>query len=56
MRLSEATIDPPVAIHGFLENPNDGVFLPVHEDVQITDIVHNRDIVLLNDAIDGRSN
>ena len=46
----------PVAIYGFLQNPDDGAFLLTHEDVQIADDTRNRHVVLFDYAIDGRSN
>ena len=46
----------PVTIYGFLQNPDDGVFLLTHEDVQIGVDTRNRHVVLFDYAIDGRSN
>ena len=43
-------------IYGFLQNPDDGVFLLTHEDVQIGVDTRNRHVVLFDYAIDGRSN
>ena len=46
----------PVTIYGFLQNPDDGVFLLAHEDVQIAVDTRNRYVVLFNYVIDGCSN
>ena len=46
----------PVTIYGFLQNPDDGVFLLTHEDLQIGVDTRNRHVVLFDYVIDSRSN
>jgi hypothetical protein len=45
-----------VSIHGVHQRAQDDVFVFVHRKVQVTSIVRNWDLVLLDDAIYGRSN
>jgi hypothetical protein len=45
-----------VSVHGVHQRAQDDVFVFVHEKVQVASIVRNRDLVLLDDAIYGRSN
>ena len=50
--------DSPVSVHGFLQNPQNkyNIFVFVHENVQIAAVFCNRNIVLLDDATNGRTN
>jgi hypothetical protein len=45
-----------VSIHSVHQRAQDDVFVFVHEKVQVTSIVRNRDLVLLDDMAYGRSN
>jgi hypothetical protein len=45
-----------VLVHGVLQGAPDDVFVFVHKKVQVTSIFRNRDLVLLDDLIYGRSN
>jgi hypothetical protein len=45
-----------VPVHGVHQRAQDDVFVFVHENVQVASIVRNWDLVLLDDAIYGRSN
>jgi hypothetical protein len=45
-----------VSIHGILQSTQNNVFVFVHENVQIANIIRNRDLVLLDNPIYGRSN
>jgi hypothetical protein len=45
-----------VPIHGILQSTQNNVFVFVHENVQIANIIRDWDLVLLDDAIYGRPN
>jgi hypothetical protein len=45
-----------VSIHGILQSTQNNVFVFVHENVQVAGIIRDWDLVLLDDAIYGRSN
>jgi hypothetical protein len=45
-----------VSIHGILQSKQNNVFVFVHENVQIANIIRDWDLVLLDDAIYGRPN
>jgi hypothetical protein len=45
-----------VPVHGVLQSAQNNVFVFVHENVQVAGIIRNRDLVLFDDAIYGRSN
>jgi hypothetical protein len=45
-----------VSIHGIHQCAQDDVLVFVHENGQVANIIRNRDLVFLDDAIYGRSN
>jgi hypothetical protein len=49
-------INSPVSVHGVHQQAQNDIFVCVHEKVQVTSIFRNRDTVLLDDSIYGRSN
>jgi hypothetical protein len=55
LRSSMYYFNSPVSIHGIHQCAQNDVFVSVHENVQSASIVRDRDLVLLDDAIYGRS-